>query len=76
MDGCAPGVAETPAGRAIRLLGAKYIGFACDLSTGAVYKWPKRGGGLIPSAYQAKVLELARQRGIDLTAEQVMGLAA
>ena len=67
---------ETPAAKAIRLLKAKRIAERCDLCTDAVWKWPKRAGGLIPSVHQAAVLQLARDRGVDLTADDIIGLAA
>ena len=67
---------ETPAARAIRLLDVKRIAHACNLTTDAVYKWSYRQGGRIPSRYQSLVLQLARDLNVDLTAEQVVGMAA
>jgi hypothetical protein len=69
-------LAESPAAKAIRLLKAKRIAERCDLCTDAVWKWPKRAGGLIPARYQAIVLEMARERGVDLTAADIIGVAA
>lgn len=66
---------ESPAAKAIRLLGAKRIAAACDLSTDAVWKWPKNGG-LIPSQHQLTVLNLAVQMGQALTAAEIIGVAA
>ena len=67
---------ESPAAKAIRLLKAKRIAERCDLCTDAVWKWPKRPGGFIPAQHQRAVLDLARERGVDLTADDVIGLAA
>jgi hypothetical protein len=67
--------AEAPAVRAIALLGAKRIAHACDLTTDAVYKWPKLRGGHIPAKHQSAVLLLARERGVPFTAEDVVGAA-
>ncbi len=67
--------AETPAAAAIRLLGAKAIAARCDLTTDAVWKWPKRDGGTVPARYQPTILSLARDRGIRLTPEQIIGVA-
>lgn len=68
--------AETPAARAIRLIGAKRIAAACDLTTNAVWKWETNGGGLIPGRHQPTVWELARGLEVDLSAEQIIGVAA
>jgi hypothetical protein len=59
---------------AIRLFGAKRIAAKCDLTTDAVWKWPKIGGGHIPSKHQRAVLELAAEMGIAFTAADVVGL--
>ncbi|MBU1522093.1 MAG: hypothetical protein KJ728_11810 [Alphaproteobacteria bacterium] len=59
---------ETPAGRAMRLLTAKRIAHACDLTTNAVWKWETSGGGRIPSRHLPTVLDLARQMDVDLPA--------
>jgi len=67
---------EAPAEKAIRLLGAKAIGTRCNLCTDAVWKWVTRGNGLIPARYQQRVHALARERGIDLSAEDIIGVAA
>lgn len=69
-------IGETPAERAERLLGAKRIAAACNLTTNAIWKWRTVGDGLIPAKHQATVLRLARELGIELTAEQVIGGAA
>lgn len=66
---------EKPAGKAIRLLGVKRIAFACDVTTDAVHKWGARNG-LIPAPYQAAVFRLAKQQGVDLSAEDIIGCAA
>ncbi|GAW42444.1 hypothetical protein SH203_02860 [Brevundimonas sp. SH203] len=63
---------ETPAGRAMRLLSAKRIAYACDLTTNAVWKWETSGGGRIPSRHLATVLDLARQMGVDLPATDLI----
>lgn len=67
---------ETQADKAIRLLGPKRIAQKCDVTTGAVYKWPARAGGYIPSKHLRAVLELAREEKVDLTAEELIGAAA
>lgn len=67
---------ETPAARAIRMLGAKRIAGACDLTTNAVWKWETTGRGLIPARHQRAVLNLALVLGVVLTAEEVIGVAA
>ncbi len=67
---------ESPAAKAIRLLGAKRIAAACDLTTDAVWKWPKTGGGYIPARYQLTVLDLARVRDVAFSAEDIVGVAA
>ena len=64
---------EKPAEKATRLLGAKCIAAACDLTTDAVWKWKTQGRGLIPARYQQTVLDLARSRGIALTADELIG---
>lgn len=64
---------ETPAAKAERLLGAKRIAAACDLTTNAVWKWRTVGEGRIPSRHVAKVLELARAQNVPLSAEDLIG---
>lgn len=66
----------SPAARAISLLGAKRIAHACDLTTDAVYKWPKLRDGHIPARHQSAVLELAKRHDVTFTAEDVIGVAA
>lgn len=65
---------ETPAELATRLLGAKAIAHACDLTTNAVWKWASSGGGRIPSRHLPTVLALAAEKGVSLTANQLIGL--
>lgn len=67
---------KSPAARAIGLLGAKRIAHACDLTTDAVYKWPKLRGGHIPSKHQGAVLELARDKGVEFTASDIIGVVS
>ncbi len=67
---------ETPAAKAIRLLGAKRIAARCDLTTNAVWKWETTGGGLIPARHQRTVLDLAAERGAPFTAEDAIARAA
>lgn len=64
---------ETPANRAVRLLGLIDLAHACRLTTDAVRKWQKSKGGLIPAAHQAGVLRLAREKGVTLTAADIIG---
>lgn len=65
-----------PAVRAIELLGAKRIAHACDLTTDAVYKWPKLRGGHIPAKHQSAVLKLAKAQGVAFSAADIVGVAA
>lgn len=65
---------DTPAGQAISKLGAKKIAAHLDLTTDAVWKWPKTGDGLIPARYQRSIFELARERGVAMTPAEIMGL--
>lgn len=67
---------ETPAARAIRLLGAKRIAATCDLTTNAVWKWETIGGGHIPSRHQRRILDLARSMGVAMCADDVIAAAA
>lgn len=67
---------ETPAQKVIRLLGVKAIAWECDLTTDAVYKWPKLREGRIPSKHQPAVLALAARRGVSLSPAEVLGVAA
>lgn len=67
---------ETPAARAMRLLTAKRIAHACNLTTNAVWKWDTAGGGLIPSRHLQTVLDLAAEQGVALTAAELIGLKA
>lgn len=66
---------ETPAAKAIRLLGAKRIAAKCDLTTDAVWKWPKLGDGFIPAKHQRSVLELAEELEVTFTVHDVVGVA-
>lgn len=66
---------ETPANRAVRLLGLIDLAHECRLTTDAVRKWQKSKGGLIPAAHQPTVLRLARRKGVQLSAEEVIGVA-
>lgn len=66
---------ERPAAKAVRLLGVKEIAFACGLTTDAVRKWVANGG-FIPAVHQPTVLHLASRKGVSLTAEDVVGVAA
>lgn len=67
-------MSETPADKAIRLLGVKRIAYACDLTTGAVYKWQGRVKGTIPSLHQPAVFRLAREMEVNLSAEEIIGV--
>lgn len=68
-----PQEGETPAEKVTRLLTAKRIAHACDLTTNAVWKWKSQGGGMIPAQHQAAVLALAAELGVPLAAEEVIG---
>lgn len=67
---------ESPAAKAVRLLGVKSIAWKCGLTTDAVYKWPGRSGGVVPARHQKAVLELAREQQVAITAADLIGLAA
>lgn len=67
---------ESPAAKAIRLLGPKRIAQKCDVTTGAVYKWPYRAGGIVPAKHQLAVLELALDEGVAFTAGDMIGVSA
>jgi PP-loop superfamily ATP-utilizing enzyme len=64
---------EKPAQRVIRLLGVIDLAYACRVTTSGIHKWAASRGGLIPSQHQAAVLRLAREKGVDLTAEHLIG---
>ncbi|ODT88130.1 hypothetical protein [Phenylobacterium sp. SCN 70-31] len=66
---------ETPAAKAIRLLGAKRIAATCDLTTDAVWKWANQGAGRVPSKHQPAVLRLAQDKGVPLSAADLIGVA-
>jgi hypothetical protein len=66
---------ERPAAKVIRLFGVESIAEACGLSPWAVYAWQSRKRpGHIPAAYQATIYDMARQRGVPLSAEQIIGV--
>jgi len=65
---------ENPAALAIRLLGAKRIAAHCDLTTDAVWKWPKRDGGTIPARYQRAIHDLAQTEGKPITPAEIIGV--
>ncbi|WP_018061907.1 hypothetical protein [Caulobacter sp. UNC279MFTsu5.1] len=67
---------ETPAVRAVRLLGLIDIAHACRLTTDAVRKWQKSKGGLIPAQHQAGVLQLALDKGVQFDASDVVAFPA
>ncbi len=66
---------ETPAAKAVRLLGAKRIAAKCDLTTNAVWRWASDGQGRIPAKHQLQVLALADEMGVSLTAAELVGAA-
>lgn len=66
---------ETPAAKVIRLLGAKRLAYACDLTTSAVQKW-NAGAGHIPAQHQGAVFRLAKVMGVELSAADIIGVAA
>lgn len=65
---------ESPAAKAVRLLGLKRIAAKCDLTTDAVRKWEKQSGGRIPAKHQRAILELAREKSVAFTAADCVGL--
>jgi len=67
---------ETPAEMATRLLTAKRIAYACDLTTNAVWKWATSGHGRIPSRHLPTVLALATEMGVSLSAGDLIGMKA
>jgi hypothetical protein len=64
---------ESPAAKAVRLLGAKRIAAVCDLTTNAVWKWSTQGAGRIPAKHQPAVLDLARRQDVAFTASDCIG---
>lgn len=64
---------ETPAARAIRLLGLIDLAHRCRLTTDAVRKWPNSKGGYIPAPHQRRVMDLAKEKGVTLTADDIIG---
>lgn len=75
MENQAEPSGENPAAKAIRLLGAKRIAAELNLTTDAVWKWPKKGGH-IPARYQRVIFQMARAAGVDLSAADIIGLEA
>ena len=67
---------ESPAAKAIRLLGAKRIAAHLNLTTDAVWKWRSAYGGFIPSRYQRDVFDLAAKQGVILSAADIIGVSA
>lgn len=72
----AMGPDETPAAKAINRLSAKRIAARCDVCTDAVWKWRNRNGGLIPAQHQGAILQLARELGVELHADDLIMEAA
>ena len=71
---------ETPAARAVRILGMRRVMRLCGISEDAVKKWERavsRGGtgGLIPQVYQHRLLAEAEADGLDLTARDIIAEA-
>jgi hypothetical protein len=64
-----------PATLAIQRLGAKRIAGACDLTTDAVWKWPRDNADRIPAKHQPTVFRLAVGMGVALSAEEIIGVA-
>jgi len=67
-------MAESPAAKVIRLLGAKRVAAKCDLTTDAVWKWRLLNAGTIPSRHQLAIYELAKEQGVALSPAEIIGL--
>lgn len=69
---------STPASKVIaKLGGVRATARALELNPSSVSRWTapveKRGlGGRVPSIHQAKILQIARERGVDLTAADLI----
>jgi len=70
----------TPAERVCKAFGsATVVGEALNISADEVWRWNRpigrsRGrGGLVPDRYQARILAAARERGVDLRPEDLIG---
>lgn len=71
-------ILATPAAKVIsEFKGVRAVARALDLNPSSVSRWTapkeKRGlGGRVPSIHQAKILQIARERGLDLTAADLI----
>lgn len=71
---------KTPAAQVIEAFeGVRPTARALELNPSTVCRWQKpkekRGsGGLIPSEHHAKILRVARERGLRLTAEHLIAV--
>lgn len=71
----------SPSRLARQALGTIRLAALCNRTTEAVRKWdrPKSKGGtggLIPAEFQARILDVARSEGLDLSAEDLIAEAA
>lgn len=69
---------DTPANRVIEAFsGPRALGRAIGLHHSWVVRWrrepPEGTGGLIPSRHHRKILRAARERGLDITADDLIG---
>lgn len=61
---------KKPASVVIELFGVRPLARKLDLTPGAVSKW--QGSGYVPSKYHEKLLELAREMRLRLTADMLV----
>jgi hypothetical protein len=61
----------SPASYVIGLFGVRPLAAVLDVDPGAVCKWRARNGR-VPSKHQAALLTLARKRGVELSAEDLI----
>lgn len=78
---CNASRSDSPAARVIRLFGSADASAIAGLTTDALRKWERPiskggGGGLIPARYQSLFLDAARERGLALTAADLVAAPA
>jgi len=71
------GASVSPSRRVREVLGAIRLASLCNRTTEAVRKWDRaksKGGtgGLIPAEFQARILKVAREEALPLTADDLI----
>jgi hypothetical protein len=69
--------ALSPSRRARQVLGSRRLAEVCGRTTDAIRKWDRarsKGGtgGLIPAEFQARILRVATEEALPLTAEDLI----